>query len=223
MPMRSMLLAAALVATGAVAQAQDKPKPAENSNQPPAADTQKEDPKAPKSYGYGEQPGDEAGKDSAGQSSDPSRPKSEMPQDQRADSGKAGEKGKETSVLGQVVEVSPERVSVRGEDQKVQTLAVTDKTVVLREGQRIEVSRLKPGDDVRAAVEHRGEQTIATRITVEPGDPAMQQGTGGKESVDTPDQAREGIGGHIEDTHPDPEPAQGGAQQPTPTPTTGGK
>jgi hypothetical protein len=205
MPMRSLLLAAALVATAAHAQAQDKPKPAENSNQPPKADTQKDDPKAPKSYGYGEQPGDEAGKDSARQSSAPGREKSKMPQDQRADSGKAGEKGKDTSVSGQVVEVSPERLSVRGEDQKVQTLAVTEKTVVLREGQRIEVSRLKAGDDVRASVEHRGDQTVATRITVETGDAPMQQGTGSGESVDTPDQAREGIGGHIENTHPEPE------------------
>jgi Cu/Ag efflux protein CusF len=218
MPMRSMLLAAALVATAAVAQ--EKPKPPENSNQPPTADSQKADPDAPKSYGYGEQPGDEAGKDSAGQSSDPSRAKSKMPQDQRADSGKAGEKGKDTSVLGQVVTVSPESVSVRGEDKEVQTLAVDEKTVVLREGQRLELSRLQPGDEVRAAVEQRGNQTVATRITVEPGDPAMQQGTGGKESVDTPGHTREGMGGHIENTHPDPEPDQGGAQ-PTPTPTGG--
>jgi Cu/Ag efflux protein CusF len=208
MTLRSMLLAAALVATGAVAQAQgeDKPKPAENSNQPPTADAQKGDPKRPKSYGYGEQTGDEAGKDSPRQASDPGREKSKMPQDQRADSGKAGAKGgKDLSVSGRIVEVSPERVSVRGEDEKVQTLAVTEKTVVLREGQRIEVSRLKAGDDVRAAVEKRGDQTVATRITVETGDAPMQQGTGSRESVDTPDQAREGIGGHIENTHPEPE------------------
>jgi hypothetical protein len=203
MRIRWIVFAAAFVAAAAVAD--EKQKPPEKSNQPPTADTQKGEPQGSKSYGYGEQPGDEATKDSARQASDPDRAKSKMPQDQRASSGAAGEKGKDASVAGQVVTVSPESVSIRGEDRKVQTLAVTAKTVVLREGQRIEVSRLRPGDDVRAAVEHRGKQTVATRITVETGDEAMQQGRGASGSVDTPDQEREGIGGHIENTHPEPE------------------
>ncbi|HYG66318.1 MAG TPA: hypothetical protein VD838_01615 [Anaeromyxobacteraceae bacterium] len=207
MTIRSMLLAATVLAAAA-ANAQDKP-PA-NSNQPPTADTQKGDPERPKSYGYGEQPGDEAGKDSPKQASDPSRPKSKMPQDQRPESGKAGERGKVASVAGQVVKTSANSVQVRGQDKKVQTLAVTPQTVVLREGQRIDPSRLQPGDEVRAAIEHRGKQTVATRITVETGDPAMQQGRRPGGSVDTPDQEREGIGGHMENTKPEPQAGQGG-------------
>lgn len=211
---RSILLAAALVATTAVAQ--DKPKPAENTNQPPTADTQKpEDPKNPDSYGYGEQPGGEATR-GAKQATHPDRAKSKMPQDQRpTQAGRVPEKPNAASVAGQVVEVSPNSVSVRGDDQKVEQLQLTAATVILREGQPIDASRLRPGDEVRAAVQHRGEQILATRITVESGDAPMQQGTGGKEPVDTPDQAREGIGGHIENTHPDPEPEDQGQAAPS--------
>jgi hypothetical protein len=198
----SIVLAAALVATAAVAD--EKTKPAENSNQPPTGDSQKQAPKDPKSYGYGEQPGTEAKRDGAQQASDPDRPKSPMPQDQRASPGGGREQGKGASVAGRIVSVSPDSVSVRGEDRKVQSLAVTPETVVSREGQRIDVSRLRPGEDVRASVERRGERRIATRITVGSGDAPMQQGTTGVESVDTPDQEREGIGGHLEPTRPEP-------------------
>jgi hypothetical protein len=212
----SIVLAAALVATAAVAD--EKTKPAENTNQPPSADSHEQESKASKDsketkgYGYGEQPGQEAKGSSARQASDPERPKSRAPQDQRPSPGGARAQGKGASVAGRIVSVSPESVSVRGEDRKEQSLTVTPGTVVLREGQRIDVSRLRPGDDVRASVERRGQRRVATRITVESGDASMQQGKAGDQSVDTPDQEREGISGRMEDTRPEPE--KGGPEAP---------
>lgn len=205
---RSIVLAGALVASAAAAQEQKKAADPENSNQPPTADTQQSgDPADPKGYGYGEQPGKEAQGSSAKQSSAPGRAASRTPQDQRPTSGK-GEKGTDAAVAGKVVDVSKDRVSVRGEDGSEESLSLTRRTAIFRYGQRIDASRLRPGDEVRASVEQQGDRRVATRITVQSGDSAMQQGTGhGGESVDTPDQAREGIGGRMENTRPEPEKA----------------
>lgn len=199
-----IVLAAALVATAAFAAEEQKPKPPANSNQPPSADSQKSETGDPAGYGYGEQPGGEAKDGGAGQASAPGRARSKAPQDERPTSGREAE-GKDHAVSGRVTAVAPGRVSVRNEDGKEESLRVTKQTVVLRYGQRIDATRLRPGDEVRASLGGQGAQRVATRITVHGADSAMQQGRPGGESVDTPDQAREGIGGHMENTRPEPE------------------
>jgi hypothetical protein len=112
-----------------------------------------------KTYGgYGNEPGDEA-QSGAKQASDPDRELSKAPQDERRDGP-----GKSQSVRGQVVEATKNSISLKGEGG-VHRLQINDKTEVMRGTNKIDVSDLKEGEEVRASFGGKGKSRVATKIT----------------------------------------------------------
>ncbi len=111
-----------------------------------------------KGYGYGEQPGREA--EGARQSGSPARATSKAPQLERAEPG-----AKTPEMVGHVVEVGKGTLSIRRDDGKVERLRVTKDTRILRDGQRVALSTIAPGTEVRAGLAG-GKSRVATRIDV---------------------------------------------------------
>jgi hypothetical protein len=112
-----------------------------------------------KTYGgYGNEPGDEA-QSGAKQASDPDRAMSKAPQDERRDGP-----GKSQSVRGRIVEATEDSISLKGEGG-VHRLQINEKTEVMRGTNKIDVSDLREGEEIRASLGGNGKSRVATRIT----------------------------------------------------------